>query len=127
MKRIFTVLAATLLLTAAMAVSASASDYDAVAEDLSAIGVFRGTSDGFELDRAPTRSEAAIMLVRLYGAEDEAKTEAYRQLRERMDEILSDGELVSREIESGLADAKYVISCKLELLRDIALESEIYR
>ena len=73
MKRIFTVLAATLLLTAAMAVSASASDYDAVAEDLSAIGVFRGTSDGFELDRAPTRSEAAIMLVRLLGAEDEAR------------------------------------------------------
>ena len=73
MKRIFTVLAATLLLTAAMAVSASASDYDAVAEDLSAIGVFRGTAGGFELDRAPTRSEAAIMLVRLYGAEDEAK------------------------------------------------------
>ena len=74
MKRIFTVLAAVLLLTAAMAVTASASDYDAVAEDLSAIGVFRGTSSGFELDRAPTRSEAAIMLVRLYGAEDEAKT-----------------------------------------------------
>ena len=73
MKRIFTVLAATLLLTAAMAVTASASDYDAVAEDLAAIGVFRGTSDGFELDRAPTRSEAAIMLVRLYGAEDTAR------------------------------------------------------
>ena len=53
MKRIFTVLAATLLLTAAMAVTASASDYDSVAEDLSAIGVFRGTSSGFELDRAP--------------------------------------------------------------------------
>ena len=34
MKRIFTVLAATLLLTAAMAVTASASEYDAVAEDL---------------------------------------------------------------------------------------------
>ena len=76
MKRIFTVLAATLLLTAAMAVTASASDYDSVAEDLSAIGVFRGTSSGFELDRAPTRSEAAIMLVRLLGAEDEAR-EAY--------------------------------------------------
>ena len=73
MKRIFTVLAATLLLTAAMAVTASASDYDAAAEDLAAIGVFRGTSDGFELDRAPTRSEAAIMLVRLYGAEDAAR------------------------------------------------------
>lgn len=73
MKRILTVLAATLLLTAAMAGTASASSYDSVAEDLSAIGVFRGTAGGFELDRAPTRSEAAIMLVRLYGAEDEAK------------------------------------------------------
>lgn len=74
MKRILTVLAATLLLTAAMAGTASASSYDSVAEELSAIGVFRGTAGGFELDRAPTRSEAAIMLVRLYGAEDEAKT-----------------------------------------------------
>lgn len=74
MKRILTILAATLLLTAAMAGTASASSYDSVAEELSAIGVFRGTAGGFELDRAPTRSEAAIMLVRLYGAEDEAKT-----------------------------------------------------
>lgn len=67
MKRILTVLAATLLLTAAMAGTASASSYDSVAEELSAIGVFRGTAGGFELDRAPTRSEAAIMLMRLYG------------------------------------------------------------
>ena len=72
MKRIFTVLFATMLLTAALAVNASASDYDAVAEDLAAIGMFRGTASGFELDRAPTRSEAAIMLVRLYGAEEQA-------------------------------------------------------
>lgn len=53
MKRILTVLAATLLLTAAMAGTASASSYDSVAEELSAIGVFRGTAGGFELDRAP--------------------------------------------------------------------------
>lgn len=74
MKRFLTLLFTTLLLTAALCVTASASDYDAVAEDLSAIGMFRGTANGFELDRAPTRSEAAIMLVRLYGAEDAAKT-----------------------------------------------------
>ena len=72
MKRLFTLLGATLLLSAALCVSASASDYDAVAEDLADIGMFRGTAGGFELDRAPTRSEAAIMLVRLYGAEEEA-------------------------------------------------------
>lgn len=50
MKRILTILAATLLLTAAMAGTASASSYDSVAEELSAIGVFRGTAGGFELD-----------------------------------------------------------------------------
>ena len=74
MKRFFTILFTVLLLTAALCVTASASDFDAVAEDLSAIGMFRGTANGFELDRAPTRSEAAIMLVRLYGAEEAAKT-----------------------------------------------------
>ena len=73
MKKLFTLLGATLLLSAALCVSASASDFDAAAEDLSGIGVFRGTAGGFELDRAPTRSEAAIMLVRLYGAEEEAQ------------------------------------------------------
>ena len=72
MKRFLTLLFTTLLLTAALCVSASASSYDAVAEDLSAIGMFQGTANGFELDRAPTRSEAAIMLVRLYGAEEKA-------------------------------------------------------
>lgn len=73
MKRFLTLLFSSLLLTAALCVNASASNYDAAAEDLSAIGMFRGTEKGFELDRAPTRSEAAIMLVRLYGAEDAAK------------------------------------------------------
>lgn len=74
MKRFFSLLFTTLLLSAALCVTASASDFDAAAEDLSAIGMFRGTEKGFELDRAPTRSEAAIMLVRLHGAEEAAKT-----------------------------------------------------
>lgn len=75
MKRFLTILVTTLLLTAVLCVTASASDFDAAAEDLSKIGMFRGTANGFELDRAPTRSEAAIMLVRLYGAEDVAKAD----------------------------------------------------
>ena len=72
MKRFLTLLFTTLLLSAALCVTASASDFDGAAKELSAIGMFRGTDSGFELDRAPTRSEAAIMLVRLYGAEEEA-------------------------------------------------------
>ena len=74
MKRFLTLLLTTLALLAALCVTASASDFDAAAKELSAIGVFRGTANGFELERAPTRSEAAIMLVRLYGAEEKAKT-----------------------------------------------------
>lgn len=73
MKRFLTLLFTTLLVSAALCVGASASDFDAAAKDLAAIGMFQGTESGFELDRAPTRSEAAIMLVRLHGAEDEAK------------------------------------------------------
>lgn len=72
MKRFLTTLFTVLLLTAALGVTASASSFDSAAEDLAAIGVFRGTSDGFALDKEPTRSQAAIMLVRLLGAETEA-------------------------------------------------------
>lgn len=59
--------------------------------------------------------------------EDEARTEAYNQLRDRMAELLDEGELLHREINAGLVGDAYVIECKLELVRDIALELEIYR
>lgn len=72
MKRFLTILCTTLLLTAVLCVGASASSFDGAAQELSAIGMFRGDGSGFALDRAPTRSEAAIMLVRLYGAEEKA-------------------------------------------------------
>ena len=75
MKRFFTLLLATLTLTAALCITASASDFDATAQELSAIGMFRGNGSGFALDRAPTRAEAAIMLVRLYGAEETANAD----------------------------------------------------
>lgn len=72
LKRLFAVLFTTLLLSAALGVTASAASFDTAAQELSAIGMFQGTNNGFELDRSPTRAEAAIMLVRLYGAEAEA-------------------------------------------------------
>ena len=71
MKRIVCILLLAAL-CAALCLLASAASTQSSAEALSAIGVFRGTDTGFELDRAPKRSEAAVMLVRLYGAEEEA-------------------------------------------------------
>ena len=43
MKRLVTLLVTALLMTAALCVSASAADYTSAAEELSAIGMFRGT------------------------------------------------------------------------------------
>ena len=74
MKRFLTILAAALALTAALCVSASASSFDGAAADLAAIGMLKGDgAGGYALDIAPTRTQAAIMLVRLYGAEEEAR------------------------------------------------------
>lgn len=42
------------------------------AEALAAVNIFRGSDRGFELDRAPTRQESLIMLIRLLGRESEA-------------------------------------------------------
>lgn len=60
-----------------LSVSVFASDFDHTADALSDLGLFRGTGKGFELDREPTRAEAATMLVRLLGAEEEAMTLTY--------------------------------------------------
>ncbi|GMQ57255.1 hypothetical protein AN1V17_16500 [Vallitalea sediminicola] len=51
--------------------------YEDYAEKLKEIGVFKGTDSGFELDREPNRIEAAIMFVRLIGAEQEAQNKKY--------------------------------------------------
>ncbi len=65
------------LLIATFTVFAFAANFETKAEDLKTLGLFLGTEDGFELDRAPTRCEAGIMLIRLLGKEEEAKaTEA---------------------------------------------------
>ena len=73
MKRLLTILLAALALTGLLCVTASASSFDGAAQELAAIGMLKGGSGGFDLDKAPTRAQAAIMLVRLFGAEDEAQ------------------------------------------------------
>ncbi len=55
-----------------------AADFTHCAEALQAMELFTGTKHGYELDRAPTRAEAAAMLVRLLGREEDAKSKTYR-------------------------------------------------
>lgn len=64
--------------TAAMlTASAFAANYTNCADSLHEMGLFQGTQNGYDLDRTPTRAEAAVILVRLLGKEDEAKALTY--------------------------------------------------
>lgn len=65
--------AAAAMLTA----SAFAANYTNCADSLHEMGLFQGTQNGYDLDRTPTRAEAAVILVRLLGKEAEAKTLTY--------------------------------------------------
>lgn len=73
-------------LTVALALSAGAAEPGTIRNDcpgtveaqarmLKALGLFKGTDKGFELEKPMTRAEAAVMLTRLLGAEAEAKTQ----------------------------------------------------
>lgn len=54
----------------------AATDYESEAKELKDMGLFKGSELGFELNRAPSRVEAGVMLVRLLGKEEEAVSEA---------------------------------------------------
>lgn len=75
MKKYTRFLTATLFLLCLLCTTAFASNYDNAAQELKTLGLFQGGDAGFDLDRAPTRTEAAVMLVRMLGAEEEAKAE----------------------------------------------------
>jgi len=63
-----------LLLAITPSVSAQSSNY---AEGLNRLGLFNGTGNGYELSRVPTRAEALVMMLRLWGKEDEIKKNSY--------------------------------------------------
>jgi len=73
MKKTVCAILAAVLIIAVFTGPASAAIYTDKADDLKFLGLFLGTELGYELDRAPTRAEAAALLVRLLGKEAEAK------------------------------------------------------
>lgn len=77
MKRRWKTATAAVLLAATAIVPAGASNFDHCADTLKELGLFQGTNTGYMLDRAPTRAEAATMLVRMLGKEEEAQSLSY--------------------------------------------------
>ncbi|MGI6336565.1 MAG: hypothetical protein ACOXZM_05825 [Eubacteriales bacterium] len=51
--------------------------YEKYARALNAMGLFRGTNKGYELNRTATRTEALVMLIRLLGEENAALASKY--------------------------------------------------
>lgn len=76
----------------------SATDYNAMAEALKTIHLFRGSltgyGSGFDLEVSPTRLQALIMFIRLMGEEDEA--------------LAYTGATPFTDIEAGSEPARYV-------------------
>ena len=73
MKKTLKFLVIALALAMSVMITASAASYTSLADDLKDIGMFTGTDVGYELDREPTRAEAAVMLVRMLGEEGNAE------------------------------------------------------
>lgn len=64
-----------LLATTPSAAAAQSSSY---AEALNHLGLFSGTENGYELSRVPTRAESLVMMLRLWGKEEEALKSTYK-------------------------------------------------
>ncbi len=78
MKKLIAVILCAVMLTSLLPMSAFAASgtlvrEEELARDLKALGIFKGVSEtDFALDRAPTRTEALVMLIRVLGRENEA-------------------------------------------------------
>lgn len=64
---------ASMLVAAGITATAGAANFTNCADRLKDVGLFQGTNQGYQLDKAPTRAEASAMLVRLLGKEAEAE------------------------------------------------------
>jgi len=74
MKRIVAFLLVILtFVSATIPIHAETNNHQQETEILKELGLFNNGSNGFELNRQPTRIEAAVMLVILIGKENEAK------------------------------------------------------
>ncbi|MBR6259203.1 MAG: hypothetical protein IKR21_03225 [Oscillospiraceae bacterium] len=112
MKKIL-LIALAVLLCLSLCVPSSAAIYEAAAKELNDAGIIEGTGDSLELDRAPNRAETAAMVVRLYGAEEEAKadfaagkiTHPFTDVPEWADPYVA--WLFSKELTRGISDTEF--------------------
>lgn len=100
--------------------SASISEeksYNFYAEKLQTINLFKGTDQGFDLERVPTRLEGATMLTRLLGGEKEALSGFYKHPFKDAEKTWGNsyvGYLYRYNLTKGVSDSKFGCEMKLE-------------
>jgi len=72
LKKTMTTAAIAVLLSLALVFSAFAGNFNHLADELNALGLFQGTGAGYDLERAPNRIEALVMTLRFMGLEEAA-------------------------------------------------------
>ncbi|MDR1158511.1 MAG: hypothetical protein LBK75_09475 [Oscillospiraceae bacterium] len=109
MKKLLCLLLAGALLALSAAPSALAAHYTNRADELSDLGLFLGTGVGYALDRAPTRAEAAAILVRLLGKETDALAGVYTHPFEDVPTWADDyvGYLFSHQLTNGVSATRF--------------------
>lgn len=96
------------------ATTTSSSNFEK-AVDLKILGLFANSPDKFELNRAPTRLEGAIMLIRLLGKEQQVKqgqyTHPFRDVPAWADRYV--GYMYESNLSNGVGDSKFGSDDKL--------------
>jgi hypothetical protein len=85
MKKRLCILFCVLILAVGLSAPALATEPAEPSEELLAMGLVKGSDRGLELERAPSRVEAAVMMVRLLGKEEEALSGTYDHPYEDVD------------------------------------------
>ncbi|MCX7615159.1 MAG: hypothetical protein N2Z65_05335 [Clostridiales bacterium] len=78
MKKIFLRLTLIALLSLLFSFNVSATEYDRQAGYLNRLGIIQGNKGDFQLERTPTRLEAAVTIVKLLSAEKKVKSNHYQ-------------------------------------------------
>lgn len=104
-------------------IQATSSEFNFLSEaqKLKELGIFKGTQAGFELERNATRAEAAVILVRLLGAEDIALANNYSHPFVDVPDWVSPyiGYLYKMNLTQGI-DAKHY-GCQLKITQEAFL------
>jgi hypothetical protein len=103
--------------------AANGIQYECEAEQLQDLGLFKGTNNGFELERQPTRAEAGVMLIRMLGKEALALSQDSDYPFDDVPDLIDDSEMLRLAGEDLIRDDMAHFS--FNLLKTDLKDSEI--